>query len=421
MPAHRETFSKLQLAAECPGSHALPWTQSGSRAARSGTVLHKYTRDYRELGEERAVELVPADMRDAAAGWHLDGIPLDPQSTASEVAFALDLEMGTARELGRDLDRQYEEAGARPDEIVGAADLVSLVVGAGGRVERVIVGDLKTGWRWVPGPRDNWQIRGLVLAAALAYGAEDAEGRIYHRREDGSGGTEIAPFDAFDLAETLDGLRGIRRRILHAAAEVDAGRRPQLREGPWCTFCPSLPDCPVKRDMLVTLATGRAEELVDNVKRALTPETVRAAYQAWKAGLELFDKRLRSIIDDYVRDHGEIDLGGGLVYGPTTSSRETIDGTTAFHLLREIYGEDVAWKAVDLKASKTSKAGPSIDAAVREAIRLAQEAGAPIERGGKKVSATRLGRELLDEIRARGGARTSSYSTIKEHPRKDGE
>lgn len=394
MSERRETFSKAALADACPGSMVLPWTPSSSAPARGGTVLHKLVRDVAVVGRGEALDRVPDDYAEAAEDWDYSGLPTDPEAFAFEVAFALDVEAVTARELGRDLGRDYEAAGARPAELVGAADFVALVQRRGRGAAGAIVGDLKTGWAWVAPPRDNLQIRGLAAAAALSYGCDEVEGIIYHRREDSSGFTERAHFDAIDLAETLDQIRGVRARVRRARADLEAGRRPALREGPWCKHCPAFPDCPVKKELVHELLRG--EDLVETVRRSLTPANAREGYFRLVAAKDLVG-RLERVFKDYATEY-PIDLGGGRVFGPTTSKRETLDGAVAYHAVKEIYGDKVAEAAVEWKAPKKR---------ITDAIRPAVQAA-----GGKITRATL---EVFELIRGRRGARVKVTPAVREY------
>ena len=78
-----------------------------------------------------------------------EALPLDEIGDyAPEVAYALDLRTGRAREIGRGINRAYGELS--DDEIAGTADAVKLL-----SPTTVYVGDFKSGWGWVPRARDN--------------------------------------------------------------------------------------------------------------------------------------------------------------------------------------------------------------------------------------------------------------------------
>lgn len=418
----RETFSRLPLADACPGSMALPWTDSSSSASSGGIVLHAHLQRLRTLGEDEALDLVPPDWQAAVAEWDTSGLPLDPAAWAGEVAYALDLEAMTARELGRDIGRRYREAGALERELVGAADAVALV-GADG----VVVGDLKTGYAWVPPPRDNLQIRGLLAAAQLAYGRSEGVGIVWHRRLDGSGWTERATLDALDQADTLSTIGGVLERTERARTDVLEGRRPRLNEGAWCARCPALPSCPAKRDLVVDLAvhspTKREielgqddDDLAARLREQLTPEGAALAYQRLLA-VDAVVARLWRTLREYATEH-PIDLGGGRMFGPVVSDRESLDGAVAWHVIRDAYGEEIAWASSETRVTKTGE--HSIEAAVRAAL----AANGPVMEPGKngkprKVPMTQLQARLVDEIRRRGGAKTKPVVSVREFTRRE--
>lgn len=387
------TFSKLSLLEACAPAGVLPWVESSTEAARRGTVLHDFLYDVRALGRDAALERVPPDMREAAEDWDLDGLPADPSAFAGEVAFAIDLQAGTARELGRNIGRDYDAAGARPHEVVGAADALALV-GA----DAVRVDELKTGWKYVPPPRRNLQVRAQLAAASLVYGRDDGIGVVHHRREDNSGWTERATFDALDHAETLDRLRQVQAGIEEARA---SGAVMRFREGEWCGTCPAIASCPAKMALVRELVERDTDQVVEAFGAMLAPETAGEAFQKLEA-IEALVKRLKKVIHDYAAVT-PIPLGDGRFYGLATSKRDSLDGRTVFHLIDEEMGREAAWDAVELKGTKAA-----LERLVKKAI-----AGT-----GKKV--THEMKRLLAELERRRGLITKHLETVRVFSEKKG-
>lgn len=387
----RFTFSKLPLLEACAPAGVLPWTESESEAARRGTVLHDFLYNVRALGRDAALERVPADMREAAADWDLDGLPTDAKAFAGEVAFAIDLDAGTARELGRNIGRDYAAAGAQPHEVVGAADALSLVGSTAVRAD-----ELKTGWRYVPPPKRNLQVRAQLAAAALAYGRDDGIGVVHHRREDNSGWTERAIFDTFDHAETLDRIRQVRARVEGSRSEV-----MRFREGEWCATCPAISSCPAKMALVRQLVENESDQVVEAFRATLAPETAGEAFQKLEA-IEALVDRLKKVLREYAAQT-PIPLGDGRFYGMTSSKRDSLDGRTVWLLVEEEMGREAAWDAVELKGTKAA-----LERLVKKAI-----AGT-----GKKVSHEM--KRLLAELERRDGIHTKHLDTVKVYSEKKG-
>lgn len=391
----RLTFSKLPLLEACAAAGVLPWVSSESAAGRRGSVLHAFLHDVLTIGRDAALDRVPADMREAAQDWDLAGLPSDPTAFRGEIAFAIDVDRGTARVLGENLGRDYEAAGALEHEVVGAGDAIAFVGTTG-----VLVAELKTGWRYVPPPALNLQVRAQLAAASLAYGRDDGVGVIHHRREDNSGWTERATFDAFDVAETMDRIRRIRDSV---SAERDGGQPMKFREGEWCRTCPAMPLCPAKKDLALELAEASAtpDDYVEAWKKALTPELARRAFDK-RAAIKALLERIDAVLEEYATHH-PIDLGGGRVYGPTQTKRDSLDGKVVWQLLEEQLGTEAAWEGVELKATKAG-----VERVLKKAI------------AGTDKKITHEKARVLGEVARRGGVFTKYTDSVRIHPAKKG-
>ena len=375
--------SYLPRVVPCPASHALPQEpEEKGAAAHRGTAIHAYLAAVSKVGRDAALEQVPAEYLEEC-----EAIPVErlPTNLAAEVTFALDLGAGTARELGRDLGRDY--SGALSHELVGTADLVGIAD------DCVTVLDYKSGWSRQPPAGEHWQLLALAVAGARAYGVSNARVGII-TLHDGRSHYDMADLDALDLDAALDGLRAMAGRIDSARADVAAGRQPQTHPGAWCRYCPAWKSCP-SQTALLRQVVAAPEAVERDVLALLTPETARLAYERIKQVSDVVRRVEQAVYAWAART--PIDLGDGTVLGPTQTQRESIDAEKALRVLEARLGPHINI-AVERSTSK---------AAIKRAITaLAKESGgkvAPLER------------EILEALRSAGAVEMKTTETIKEH------
>src|SRR5690606_37815558 len=181
------TMSRLPIVARCPASWALPHAEEAepSEPSQRGTAIHAFLADVSERGRDAALERVPTEYRAACEVIDTDRIPLH---LGAEVTFRLDLRSDEAQEIGRNIDRStYADMDEDPWVIYGTADLVG--IGSDGVV---VVYDYKTGWSEQDQAGDHWQLRGLALAAARAYGVSHARVGIIRVPETGTPSYDVA-------------------------------------------------------------------------------------------------------------------------------------------------------------------------------------------------------------------------------------
>lgn len=223
----RITASKLDLAFECLHWTTLDYKDVSGRAAVIGTAFHELA----AKGEH--TQILSGDETDALQkrwdGWLKHGLPLVPQDSQAEVAYALSPD-GTIRVLGHDIGRAYEEHGAGPDDICGSVDVVG--------TDRVI--DYKTG-----SPRgeaqESWQLR----FAAIAAGVERAE--FHYVSEAGRVKVDRADYTEKRLAIDLNKLVQLaRRKRSDHAAPVYGAHCDEL-------YCPARAMCSRYREFMGAL------------------------------------------------------------------------------------------------------------------------------------------------------------------------
>lgn len=370
--------SRLDRVALCLASGVLPQADYIGRAGSRGKAIHAYLARVPAVGRKTALAEVPSEYRDDCEAIDIDALPIDISAFAAEVSFAWDYRTRKARELGRDLDRNYDQG---ETEIAGTADLVGLGDGF------VFVPDWKTGRT----PLAEWQLKFYALAAARAYGVSAAKVAIVH--PDG-GRFQIVDYDSCDLDGIDHELSQLVGRVLAAREALLKGEEPPMVLGGHCDYCPAMSRCPAQTKL--ALALGANPEEAIGARLELTPETAPRIYEKLSAA-----KRLVAFVEErlqaFATEH-PIALEGGRVFGPVESRREYLDGDAAFSVIESLHGAGVARAAVELKATK---------AGIARALRpIAEESGKTFKS---------LETEVIEKLRTAGGVRVSVSTSVREH------
>lgn len=383
--------------AACVTSEALPHARSTSEASARGDAVHDFLASCVTLGKERALEAVPPEHQETVERIPLDRLPpLDPTHYAAEVSFGFNLATGECRELGRGLTREEAHARAKSGEMVGTADLVGLVGDA------VLVFDWKSGRGHVDRADVNWQVRDYCLMAARCYGRERAVGSIVRVLDDGVwyDSTEL---DALELGAHEAELRSLMDERARVIA-LPPAERPQLHEGVWCRYCPALPFCPAKQQLVATLAAAPGQLEAQTLE--LTPERAGKAWERIQAAEQLLE-RLRAVLKDYARTQ-PFSVGDGSVVEEVTEHRETLVAARAREALEKHFGPTLGG------AVYSESAKPKVEltkVALRDALRKVVLPTLPKE----KAKITALERETLEVLRTRGAVSVATFTHVKEH------
>jgi len=238
----------------CPGLFEA--VRAGERAPfafsprfAAGRLMHKAVelevagredRDPHELVDE-AVERLEEDQAFRVYWEGLEGLRRD--ETLMEAAKTLELFRSTLpplRRMRRELSPSTEWFVKA--EILGGALVLSgsldLVLGSGSpsephRATRLAI-DLKTGRAW---PEHAEDMRFYALLLTLRFGVPPYRVATLY--------LDSGEWQAEDVDERV--LERAAERVVEAvrtAAATDAGRPPELRPGPYCTWCPRAATCP---------------------------------------------------------------------------------------------------------------------------------------------------------------------------------
>lgn len=390
------TMSALPIVARCPASWALPHAREAdpSEPAERGSAIHAFLADVAKHGRDAALERVPEEYRPACELIDTDRLPTH---LAAEVSFRLKLNTGTARELGRDIGRQYMVDRSDWDEscIDGTADLV----GIDEEADAVVIYDYKTGWSAQDAAADHWQIGALALAAARAYGKSNARLGIIRVWESGRVSYDVAAFDAFDLDRIEVDLCAVLDRRSDAMDEIREGRIPSVTTGRHCRYCPAFHACPAKVALARQVAAA-PEDLDRQLAALITPENAAKAYRRIAEVQMVLDRVKKQI--HALAEQEPIPLGNNRMLGPVEKKREAIVGNVAFPILKEHFGEDVAEAAIEINVTKSR---------LRDALR-----GHAKTAGGK---ITHLERQALEILRQNDALKVSISKTVAEYELKE--
>lgn len=390
MPRPVFTGSSLERVRICPASEALPHVRTITEYMERGNAIHAFLAEVGSIGIEEAISHVPEEFREACRSVDLERLPqVDAAGYAAEVAFAYDVELGTAYELGRNLNRAYPTL--RDSEVPLTVDSVALCTDG----ESVGVWDYKSGRSFVPRAIRNAQLALGALAACRTFGRTRAEVAIVHIPDDGQAWFDRAVLDEWTLDAFAASLRPVAAAVREARERWAAQDIPNVTAGEHCRYCPATVHCPAQTALI--RAASNPEALRLEYARALTPERAREAYAKWRMLKEIVNL-VGDALESFTYDTGPINLGDGRMYGPHESSRDSVDGQIAHSVLERMHGRDTADAACSFKSSK---------AAIEEALKVVAA------NTGKKVAP--LKREALAAIEADGGITKQHTRYVKEY------
>lgn len=333
------TASSIERAAHCPASHAFPAVRSSNVYSLAGDARHSFANMVSDgVSREDALSAMPEEFREQCADLPIDNMSLH---LASEVAFAFNVVTGEAREIGRNVNRQYNAA---PSEICGTVD----IVGVGD--DCVLIKDFKGPHADLTHPKDNHQMLFGALCAARVYKKNTAiltlSRLVDDRTKDWTATVDAWTLDTFALS-----LAKIKTRVDWEKKNVSQGKVPDVNAGKWCRYCPAFDSCPAKvgllKAMLDDTETTRIESMMP-LPASLAPHV----YRQWREMGTLY-KRVTAIIHAYA-SRNTIDLGDGKAYGPVTTTTEKIDGDVAYTFVQNTFGQLMADEVTKRTMTKAS-------------------------------------------------------------------
>lgn len=415
----RVTGSKLHRVWKCAASAVLPQVerdQSASEPARDkGKAIHAFLERVKAIGRPAALAEAPKDLLPLLEALDLDDLPV---GLACEVAFAWNWRDGTARELGRNMDRGYDTCDLPVDweceipctiDVVGVAEVVQLLIDSEDGKRRGYVGDYKSGHVKYPAPDMFGQLLLGALCVRSVYGCDDVVVELIHIHDNGGHHKARRTVTDWDLDGFAGELRGAMDQV--GAAQWPEIHQPDPVEGPWCDYCPAYRACPAK----LALVRQLPQELVqlgvrpdrESGELQLSPGalTVRNAAMAWMAIERIEDVLARAKQEICgIGAFEPVELPDGRVIGWTPGQeRRSVNGKVAAELLERRYGREERDKRVEVSVSM---------AELRHAVVAHIKPGEKIE----TAKGTGVLDGLLAELERMGGLETKTVGAgVKPH------
>lgn len=383
----RVTGSTLHVAAVCPGSFAIERVGSVGESSAFGQAMHAvieerikheadlWPSDVRRIGEDHGLsEEALQRLAYLAASFQ----PCIPPRAAAEVSIALCRD-GSVRHL----DRPWRSADLADDVLIAA--IVDAIWTEAAPLPRssddetitprnaVWVVDWKTGDESNVPPVDrNHQIRLHALLAARWLRAQYVIPAICYV-EPGPGRWEVgAPLGKAEIDAIEQEVRSIVER-------VESARTPELVTGAHCDHCPARVHCPAQIAEVRGLLTYTGP--MDAPLSA--PDASRLASMLGRA--ERVTRQARDVLKGYVAEHGPIELGMGMRWGPRIVTQDKLAPRATYDVLAATIGEDVADRAFSVSKR-------SVEHAIEEATR-----------GSERGTRSSMVRTVLGQIRSKGG------------------
>lgn len=426
------TGSKAHRVWKCPASAVLPQidTESdGFEPARGkGHAIHAFLERVKAIGFDEALLEAPEELWPLLKAIDLDNLPV---GLATEVAFAWNWKAHTARELGRNLNRQYHLVEHPPDptcevpctlDVIGVQDGIA-IRGADDELIRAprrgYVGDYKSGHVKYPAPDKFAQLLLGALCARSVYGLDDCVLELIHIHDDGDHHkvrrtVDEWDLDAFDLEFTaaMELVDYYEQRF-----EAHGPSAVSVHQGPHCDYCPAYKQCPAKVALVKAIP---AELKAMGIRPGANPETGEATLELTPAGInvrnaseiwmtiELIEDVLARAKQEIcgIASFEDIPLPDGRVIGLLETSRRVIDGRIGAEVLLERYGAEDGRNAVD----EAVELKLSMDALKKAVVKRKR----PDEKIQSKHG-TGVFDRVLKAIEDRGGIATNTTSGIKPH------
>lgn len=354
--------SKWHRAWKCPASAVLPQDTDEDREARTeparnrGKDVHAYLERVRVVGKEAALAEAPEDLRPLLGGIDVDSLPTH---LSTEVAFAMDMQAGRYRELGRNLGhRDYATLPSPPQfwempftlDVIGVQETDKGVFG--------YVGDYKTGHTKYPAPDEYGQtLLGALAVRALYHCTKVVVELIYLDEDTGQHYPVRRVVDDWDLDVIERSFLAAWQDIDLAEREYNAGLQLALHEGPHCTYCGAYKHCDAKVALVRSIPAELTKMGVVRTEEGAL-EVLPGAISVRNAGeMFLAAERIREVLGRVMTEicglgwHDPIPLPDGRVIERRESTRRIVKGSIAAGLLERKFGREEALKYIEIEVS----------------------------------------------------------------------
>lgn len=387
--------SNMERNENCEASAVLERQDKPSVWSGTGVTVHKYLELCNQMGDfDKALAAMDAKDYEMLNRIDVPALPIG-QPGAYKAEMTLTYNPDTGDVASYDHDPRKENPELSKTHLITRADL--LAISKDGTT--VYVGDYKTGYRKVPPARVNFQIGSAALIGARLYGASKANVEIIYVHESDEPFYNKATLDIFDLDAIEERMCALAKKVrtLRHNLDVSEGRQGvPSRMGSWCQYCPSFAYCPAQIRLLNALAHDPLL-VMSEIESHISREKAAIAYEKLQAVKRVL-KPVEEHLENFAREF-PIDLPDGTRYGLASSSKEYVDGEQAYLVMKEIFGIDIAEKAVTKDASKTS---------IKRAV-------TPLKEGRKRTIQGML-EEVLVKLREKpGGVEMKTSIKVRVH------
>lgn len=434
--------SKVHRIWKCQASAILPQDRSDEAEARSepargkGRHVHRFLERVRSVGREVALGEVPDEASLLCKALDLDDLPTH---LSTEVAYAWNWKLRTARELGRNLGhRNYHLLPNAPDptcEIPCTIDVTGHAIvkvvqayrwpdSTTGEVmvRRGYCGDYKTGHTVYPRPGQYGQTMLGAVCIRSVLQLEDCIVELIYIDDDGEARHVRDLVDEWALDAFEESLAAALGRIPELEAEYDAGRGLPLHQGAHCAHCAGFNHCDAKTALVRAVPAELLQIGIGPATATLTPKKElgefdvvlpgglvnarngAAVYLATERVIAICRALQQQVCGIAYADE-PIDLGDGRVIERYVTKRREVAGPIAAVVLERRYGREKAMKALTVETS--------IDAIRRVVV---------ANKGEKERIETKKGDGVLDQVLAEinkaGGVNTKVSEACKPHQRR---
>ncbi len=351
----RLSLSYLELAGNClaPFTEGAEWdSDTTNKALEIGNEFHAAACAWINHGivtetwtHEEAAEYFEVWM---ASKWcDVDG--------QAEVTYAYDLNTGAARELGKELNRDY--SASTSDEICGTLDLDYP------EDDTWVAIDWKSGQQRKLNRHYNKQVRTGAALAAKANGYTKAKAIVVVVNEGG----------VFEYVDFVDDIEAELAALTSLALDAEL-TDPDPTPGMHCSqaYCPMIGTCPVAYREVQSLVQSKPYPLATKADIA---KTIEQLYM-----LESQAAAIWAEVDKRVKEVGDIELRNGKSYGQVEQDTESIEWSDKTKEVLKGLG-----LSVETKTTLTKKA-------IQDAIKKV----------ALKGTVAKVERETLDSLRDAG-------------------
>jgi hypothetical protein len=245
--------------------------------------------------------------------------------------------------------------------------------------------DLKGGMdSWVPTIETNLQVHIYAFLAAIWTKAQRVLlGVLFPMPGEGDWDVVERPWGQREIEAVGVRIREMFARVDAEREKLSKGLPLALNEGRHCEYCPAQSRCPAKTALLKS-ALAQDGELVPNGEAPLSREEARRAAIAY-GQLGQFLRRLREVLEADVHNHGPIDVGDGLVFGPKPETKKKFVAGVARRILDEQLGEfaptamQITGASIDRAVKEKLAGARGVSPMVRRLYALIGEAGGLVE------------------------------------------